>query len=382
MMKIVALLLVVQTSALRLKTSALRQEPEWGHQTQEEMEALWKWARKEITAGFPHQRPASPSLNFASEPCDAEVVVGFNVRHLNSGWGAHVNAFFDTLGMAAYGNKTVAMASAGTAFEGLWEKYFDTGLPVCAAKMTEKQKDAMESIEGMGKKFWIKMFTQEGGREHVAHWKRQLYQTYYKYTKETEDIIENTLKKFNLDGKKYYGVHIRGGDKAREADLVPPEEFGEEIVSNAGGKFSDYENLKPPTFGFEKTNSSVSMSVQNALQAADIILAKQDSGIRTVYLSTIEKEAADAFRKKLGESYDIKVLSDHDEQWHGDPTGHDIAGENLYHILADIEALRRATNYVGAGSSNFGRLIFFLRPEGSKSTSLDQDFLRGNRARG
>jgi len=47
-------------------------------------------------------------------------------------------------------------------------------------------------------------------------------------------------------------------------------------------------------------------------------------------------------------------------------------------LLADIEAMRRATVFVGTASSNIGRLVYYLRPRGSATISVDDegDWLR------
>merc|ERR1719414_949089 len=91
--------------------------------------------------------------------------------------------------------------------------------------------------------------------------------------------------------------------------------------------------------------------------------------IRLVYLASDDPLASQQIQSALGDHAHVI------EQPRVNETGYTSRGYadegDLMTVLIDVEALRRATVFIGTASSNIGRLVYFLRDKGSPSVSLD-----------
>jgi len=316
------------TSPEEGKSFSKRKEelPSWG--------PLMKYVKTQIREGFPdrHEKKVDEvSLTKSEEgPCNARMIVGFNEKKPTSGYGSKVNNFMNQLALASYGGFSVSMWSPGN-FEGTWNKYFDSSLPVCK----HAEEDTYPGLEHGSRMFFQELAKVD--KDYVVQQKRAVYKANYKYNQKTADQIEQVLKKFELP-EKYFGLHVRTGDKVRE--------------------------LADKTTGIQKY--------------ADAILAKKGEGIRTVWLATVDPDVEKQLGDALGEEYDIKVLSGNDGQWKRGPEEvYQEGSEKMQNLLVDVEALRRSTHFIGTASSNMGRLVYFLRDDeqGKTAVSLDEDFL-------
>lgn len=193
--------------------------------------------------------------------------------------------------------------------------------------------------------------------------KRAIYAKYYTYTEDTNNHIDETLKSYGLpdhhhQDHKYFGVHIRRGDKEHEVSLTDPEVYANVV-----------------------TTKEMSSAIDSARSAAKHIIAAnhrniKDEQIRTVWLATLDGDAESVFREVLGAEYEIKSLNQTAGDWHDSAHSQYYPGSAfVYDILIDVEALRRSHTFIGTGSSNIGRLVYFLRQPGSNSISLDEGFL-------
>jgi len=270
------------------------------------------------------------------------MIVGFNEKKPTSGFGSKVNNYMNQLAFAAYAHYTVAMWSPSQ-FDGTWNAFFETTLPVCK----HKEEEEYPGIEHGARMFWQELSKkqltsekpgakEEERREYVISMKRETYKAHYKYNQKTADHIEEALKKAELPAK-FFGIHIRTGDKSRE----------------------------------KTAGTDVSIEAY-----AKKILEHKDEGIRTVWLATVDPEAEATLQKALGDEYKIKVVSSGDGQWAREPGNtYSEGSDKMYNVLIDVEALRRSTHFIGTASSNMGRLVYFLREPQSSSVSMDEDFL-------
>jgi len=314
------------------------------------------WLAREIEGGFPG-KPGNPSglVTSVEAPCSADAFLGFNEAYTSAGFGSKVNNGMNQLAVAAYGNFSVAVSGKGHFFE-TWNSFFTTSLPVCIDDRIVY--DAR--IEGMQRKFFSKLAQTD--EEYVSAAKRAIYATYYTYTEDTKNHIDETLKSYGLPNHhhhhKYFGVHIRRGDKVSESSLTDPEVYANVV-----------------------TRKEMSSAIDIARSAAKHIIAAnyrtiKYEQIRTVWLATLDGDAESVFREVLGADYEIKSLNQTAGDWHSSAHSQYYPGSaSVYDILTDVEALRRSHTFIGTGSSNIGRLVYFLRQPGSNSISLDESFL-------
>jgi len=309
-----------------------------------------KWLQREMTANF-SSRPSDPlSLRAreAEDACSADILLGFN----SAGFGSKVTSMMHVLAMAAYGNFSVAMyAGRGKGFQKVFDAIFKNSIPVCDKVL----KDTHTPIQALGGQFWNKLADQDS--EYATNAQRTIYAQHLIYTDIARDHVEKTLDDMGLDkSAKFLGVHIRHGDKVSETPNVPTETYGHKVAEA----------------GLAKVHS------QAYSEYAQEIL-KQVWGTKTVWLATVDTHAAEELGKTLGDEYKIKCLNCDAVKWRGSKHSEDFYYPNSTHVfdlLTDVEALRRSDHFIGTGSSNIGRLVYFMRPAGSKSTSLDTDFTK------
>lgn len=338
------------------------------------------WLRNEEKSGFPNLAKAGVQLpeDKEADPCKAQIRLKFNDKHPSSGFGSKVNNFFDLMGMAAYGNYTGALGQS--VFTETWQTYFaDVSTGVCEDPNWNGAFSTEMNGEGLARSFWTALAKKDP--EFVVKAKRALYQKHYKLSSKSIQKVASLLKEFDLP-KQYYGVHIRGGDKVREThQKIEAETFASVIKATKESKFAT-SMMEQMSELSDAAGASEQMKLKlNIAKAAHEILSRADENIRTVYLATTSKNAETGLRESLGEEYDVKVLSTDDGDWQRNPKSLFFEeSPKMYNLLADIEALRRSTHFIGTGSSNMGRLVFFLRSEQSTATSMDDDFLKGDQA--
>jgi len=309
------------------------------------------WLAREIEGGFPG-KPGNPSglVTSAEAPCSADAFLGFNENFTLAGLGSKVNNFMNQLAVAAYGNFSVELSGKGHFFE-TWNSFFTKSLPICIddrigydARIELRQRSFFEQLA-------------QTDEEYVSAAKRAIYATYYTYTEDTKNHIDETLKSYGLPDK-YFGVHIRRGDKVAEVSLTDPEVYANVV-----------------------TKREMSSAIDIARSAAEHIVAAnhrtmKDEQIRTVWLATLDGDAERVFREVVGAEYEIKSLNQTAGDWHYSAHSQYYPGSAfVYDMLTDVEALRRSHTFIGTASSNLGRLVYFLRQPGSKSISLDESFL-------
>merc|ERR1719327_185998 len=132
------------------------------------------------------------------------------------------------LAIAAYGNFSVALAGEGTIgaeeahFFRIWNSFFNASLPICNNRSYIMREERRERVffESLAKV----------DREYVIAFKRAIYTGYYTYTEDTKTYIARSLESYGLPDK-YFGVHIRHGDKFGEAPAVDTEAYINSVKS-------------------------------------------------------------------------------------------------------------------------------------------------------
>jgi len=317
-----------------------------------------EWLQREMHANF-SSRPSDPlslRVREAEVPCSADILLGFNP----AGFGSKVTNMMHVLAMAAYGNFSVAMyAGKEKGFQKVFDSFFKNSIPVCDKVIKDwAHPSKFTPIQDLGAQFWDKLVDQDS--EYATNAQRTMYAQHFIYTDTARDQVEKTLDDMGLDkSAKFLGLHIRHGDKVSEAPNVPTETYGHKVAEA----------------GFEKVQLHAYSKYAQAIR-------KQSWGTKTVWLATVDVQAAEELGKTLGDDYEIKCLNCNAVKWRGSKHLKDFYYPNSTHVfdlLTDVEALRRSNHFIGTGSSNIGRLVYWLRPAGSKSTSLDTNFTKEGR---
>lgn len=307
---------------------------------------------------------AFPSVHGSTEdPCNADIILGF---HGGVGFGSKMNNFMNQLAFSVHEKKSVAFSAffSGKFFE-TWTSFFDNSLPICQSEARKYNA----SIEPELRQFFNSLAVKDP--KYVTDLKRSVYGAHYRYSKETQDHIDQTLRRAGLPAK-FFGVHIRHGDKVKEAEPVSTENYGKAIIMPRGKETTEENKVKVEFTG--------AMAHMRAKQAAEHILTHKDKSIRTVWLATLDKQAADILRETLGGEYEVKHLNQTASDWQGardsEAEQYFPGSSSMYDMLTDVEALRRSHTFIGTASSNLGRLVYFLRESSSNAISLDEDFLK------
>lgn len=306
-----------------------------------------------MQSGFPGKPKTPPtSARAAEKHCSPEIFVGFNLEHVRAGFGSKVNNIMNQLAVAAYANVSVSMAAdVGRLldFVTTWISFFESPLPFCVKKKTSSDRNKMLSRQ---ERVFFQNLSKADPR-YAEDFKRAIYKTYYQYKPETTTHIQNTLNRYDLPDR-FFGVQIRHGDKAEEADPIQTEDYAHIV---------------------REERDSVSSAVAMARSAAQQIIAMESQNIRTVWLASIDRYAEAALRDALGDKYVVKSLNQTESDWGGSAREFYYPGsEIVYDVLTDVEALRRSHTFIGTASSNLARLVYFLREPHTKSVSLDESF--------
>jgi hypothetical protein len=190
-------------------------------------------------------------------------------------------------------------------------------------------------------------------REYLDDLKHFLYPYIFTLTRGTQERVDQRLLSAGLPkGEPYLAVHVRRGDKLiNEARRVEPGTYAE---------------AARPFLALHSSSSRREL-VLRELRAANASV---------VYVSSDDDQAATELGVELGNN--IRIV----QQPRGSEQGYDSRGYqevgDLMTLLADVEAMRRATVFVGTASSNIGRLVYYLRPKESVTVSVDDegDWLR------
>jgi len=190
-------------------------------------------------------------------------------------------------------------------------------------------------------------------REYLEDLQRFLYPYIFTLAEGTQQRIDQRLKSAGLVvGEPYVAVHVRRGDKTSG---IHRESEGIEVDS--------YTDSARPFLALGGERGSVSLQglLLRELRAANASV---------VYVASDDGGAVEEISMELGRR--IRVV----QQPRGSESSYRSRGyeaeEDIMGLLSDVEALRRASAFIGTASSNVGRLVYFLRPKGSVSISLDK----------
>lgn len=312
------------------------------------------FAAKEASAGFPGRESlqlADADIKTPENACKTDMPLMF----LHSGFGSKMSNLMNQVGLATYGHFSAALAG-NSPFLSVWKKHFKQTLPICASSANGKgiTQNAFHFFNAL----------KEKDPKFLADFKREIYRKHYQLNEDTTSQISDTLTKLGLTGK-YIGVHIRRGDKNRgEAAKTPDEQYEDAIRESADLSIERTDELSD--------EEMYEQYFQQATQVKDEIdKLSVLQNVKTVYLASDDEMGKRAIANVLGEHYSIKDLKS--KEWGGSKSSASAYAndDNMLTVLTDIEALRRATVFIGTASSNYGRTVFYLRKDEEKSVALD-----------
>jgi hypothetical protein len=306
-----------------------------------------KFLEEEAKNGFPNMPSISDvsslKVKIPEDACQADLLLSGN----GHGLGSELNNYFNALAVASYADLSVALID-NTSLSRILQPNFEHELPVCV-NVAKKNRGVVNLMHRAGA--FITALTNKD-HQFVRDLKLSLYKQYYQLNEETQADVTDNLKKMGVPlGSKYVGIHIRRGDKPMELGRVGPgnDEYAKKI-QDAVMDDSDASKL-----------SALKQRIEEQTQSGSVYVASDDS------------HAQGWMTKKLGDKYLVKG-----QQAEGAKEHDYDHGDTMLSVLTDIEALRNAEVFIGTASSNFGRLVYFLRSPEKKSISLDEDWLRSN----
>jgi len=310
----------------------------------------------EKKAGFPSRNmmdPNSVSLKTTDDACSSDIII----HTMNFGFGCKVNNFMNQILLAAYGKHSVAFSDVHP-FMKQWKAHFKETLPYCHYRSSQLTSASGGFFKGLAKT----------DPKFAVNYKRAVYKKIYQLNDESQNRVEETLKKLGVSNEvKFIGVHMRRGDKMKEAEPLSDETYANEIKqsSTIGDLYMESEH----SWSKQELELYYSKKAQLVKQEADSY-----PDVKTVYLASDDALARDALKTILGDTYNIIGTSA--QAWNEGENKQTYSDtDTLFNVLTDVEALKRAEVFIGTASSNLGRTIYFLRDENKKSVSLDEKWL-------
>jgi len=276
----------------------------------------------------------------SDDPCKADIVAtGFGWPY---GFGSRAGLAANEIQLAAVFGLSIAICGDDFA-QGTWADHFKNpaGLSICtpAEACGGGQREISEAA-ALGNDLSNELKGVD--REYLLKLKETVYRSMFTYNDASQAAVNEMLASLRLGtSDPYVGVHIRRGDKEREHDV----------------------SLMPI--------SSYMAAAREHMEARDI---------RTVFVASDDPDAGHMLAEEfvaVGRS-DVQVLqlTDASSDYAVDDSGkreYTDQGTTIA-LLADIEALRLATVFVGTQSSNVGRMVFYLRGDIDSCISIDGDW--------
>lgn len=329
------------------------------------------WLENEIAAGLPLRKSMDLNnlpMKHLENPCEADMLVGL----LPTGLGSKMNRLMDHIGLASYGGFSFALGGK-TNFMAEWKELFSQTLPICESAGKD-WKHKYGNWEGPFRDLSVK-FTKELKEKDPAFiidLRRALYKKFFKLADQTQHRVTETLKEIGYpDDNQVIAVHIRRGDKKKEASPVENEKYGNEIVNAVRTIPLRNEGEESVTLNAEKQHAyygSVARKIKDAIE-------EHGTQIKKVFIGSDDSEVQEAMAKILGETYEI--IGFKSKEWKGTGRSKEMYGDHdyMYGVLTDIEAFKRSAFFIGTGSSGFSQIAYFLRDGNQKSVSMDEEWL-------
>jgi len=337
----------------------------------------WNWVRQHHgIVQFIHSRVASnmsskhlpPLKNLPNRlknitgaalnnPCQADILA-MSPEHA-VGLGSRLNSLAEELVVALYGNYTFAvcekvnnMAFVRDSYLQFFEpSYGGVTLPVCTDPEPCKPlggEESMLAVSQAGRQLSASL--REAKHDYLLEMKQLLYPHIYHYKKNTSKAISRVFREMGITNEtRYIGVHIRRGDKVREAIPVATEVYAAAAVAAAKGLAITIDEAK----------------------------ASKTQAITKIFLATDEPSEIGKFKNAIRD--DMEVIVQPSRTTVNLQSRDYTDAETMYSLLSDIEALRRSEVFIGTASSNIGTLVSMMRGN-RPSISLDMggDWLGGN----
>jgi len=269
-----------------------------------------------------------------------------------TGLGSRINTFAYEVWHAMMYNMSFSICSNGRQI-GWWSQYFQDShmYSVCNSSSKPGVCDPfMKTVGGAVNELRKRNLS----ADYVDDMWRFIYRKVFTLKMSERDARRRVLESAGLVlDKPFIALHMRRGDKYKEAVIV---------------QSSVYANATKQFLGPSQRNSRFGalLSVLRYEMAA-----KQAS---QVFVSSDDEEAAQEMQRSLGQS--AKVICQPrlgNENYYAK---RDYDNSTIFlNLLTDLYALSVADAFIGTGSSNIGRLVYFLRQKNATSISLSGSFL-------
>jgi hypothetical protein len=246
-----------------------------------------------------------------------------------------MNNFVNEVMVAIYTGMPLTLCTPA-GFKDLWnENYLDPGLPRCSLEgCAPPDEHPDEPAPTFGKMLYIHgaaTSMQQAGRHPTAleGLKRFLYQQLFVLRPELKQEAESMERHLGLQRGAYVGVHIRRGDKKREADF------------------------------FRSTKAFVDMAEELC----------RTTGTQKILLATDDGSVFSEFRELLAKDLQVVEQPRLSAATYAERGNLKMKTELV--LLMDLTLLVWSVAYVGTASSNLDRFVWFQRDPASQSISLD-----------
>lgn len=270
-----------------------------------------------------------------ADPCNAQVLLRH--FHFGAGFGAKINNMVTAVINALTQEPPLSLAlvvDEGNEFhQGMWLRHFTNGLdiPTCT-KPTGSVKSGDIHLETVERQIYLEACKYGPIGKHPIEsfrMRHALFSKFFKLNTNTSNAIKTTLANLNLGGN-YIGVHIRHGDKIADAVPIASAKYAEPVRTHA-----------------KKYNiSTVFVASDDPTAAADLQKALPAMTVKSVPRLQAKEYAYDA----LGRDDEANLA-----------------------FLTDIVGLWKSKIFIGTGTSNIGRMIYFLREEMQKEDGISAD---------
>jgi len=210
-----------------------------------------------------------------------------------------------------------------------WLRFFhDAGIPQCQECVWDKDYNGETAVR-TARLFYDNRFR----RADVERTRRYVYGRLFRPKQTVLQAWDESRSNLGLAGVPYVGVHVRRQDKIAEAAPVGIEAYAREVAS------------------FCK-----SLSIAHVYIASDDarVYEQLKQLLGPVIRVVRQRRLPSSAYLKRGEDYDSKAITS---------------------LIVDLLFLSHARSFVGTGSSNLARFVYFLRADHHHAVSLDDDFL-------
>lgn len=301
-----------------------------------------------------------------------------------AGFGSRANNFVNDLALAILHNESFAVCGGQPTDTLFYSKFSHHGLPIAEctscrpppqcptcpnpADVADPLAHDIGEIAGLA----------AANKPYVDSLKRMIAKHLFLFNDNAQRQIAEVLNPVFAKVPSYIGLHIRHGDKGKEAQLLPASTYAKEVArylpAQGASKLtitdSSYEEADAERGTHTRSDESGTSQILRRA-ATTVASVAAEAGIQHVYVASDDPRAQQEV-KNLFQGQQITVLAAPDlsktTMW-----ASTLADERaLLALFIDLHALNKADIFIGTASSNIGRFVYYLRDHNQQSISLDQ----------